>query len=121
MPQPVGGWGCYRLVSELPVETPGQYGPGLLVRVSGPRSNSDREVEKTRRNGVAESTQEIEHQRLLVRGLKDHDHPSSNLGSIATVGSGEIQDRWIEGQVNKGRPMKRKQGLWSQPLDPIGE
>jgi hypothetical protein len=52
MPQPMAGWGCYILVSELLVETPGRYGPGLFVRVSGLRSNSDREVEKLRRNDV---------------------------------------------------------------------
>jgi hypothetical protein len=117
----VGGWGCYRLVSELLVETPGRYGLGLLVRVSWSRSNSDREVENIRRNGVAESTQELDHQRSIVRGSKDRDHPPSNSGVIATIGSGEIWDRWIRGQVNRGRPMKRKQGLRSQPSDPIGE
>jgi hypothetical protein len=56
MPCPVGGWGCYRLVSKLLVETLSRYGSGLLVRVSWSRSNSDREVEKFRRNGVAKST-----------------------------------------------------------------
>jgi hypothetical protein len=121
IPQPVGGWGCYRLVSELLVETPGRYGPGLLVRVSWSRSNSDREVENLRRNGIAESTQELDRQRSIVRGSKDHDHPPSNSGAITTVGSGEIRDRWIGGQVNRGHPMKRKQGLRSQPSDPIGE
>jgi hypothetical protein len=39
--------------------------------------------------------QEIERQRPVVRGFKDRDRPSSNSGVIATVGSGEIQDRWI--------------------------
>jgi hypothetical protein len=47
--------------------------------------------------------------------------PPSNSGEIVTVGSGEIRDRWIGGQVNRGHPVKRKQGLRSQPLDPIGE
>jgi hypothetical protein len=75
IPRPVGGWVCYSLVSELLVETPGRYGPGLLVRVSWSRSNSDREVENLRRNGIAESTQEIERQRPVVRGSKDRDHP----------------------------------------------
>jgi hypothetical protein len=28
--RPVGGWVCYRLVSELLVETPGLYGPGSV-------------------------------------------------------------------------------------------
>jgi hypothetical protein len=93
----MGGWGCYTLVSKLLVETTGRYGSGLLVRVSGLRSNSDHEVEKLRRNGVAESTQEIECQRPVVRGLKDHDRPSSNSGAITTVGSREIQDGWIGG------------------------
>jgi hypothetical protein len=74
-PRPVGGWGCYRLVSELLVETSGWYGSGLLVRVSWSRSNSDREVENLRRNGVAESMQELDHQRPVVRGSKDRDHP----------------------------------------------
>jgi hypothetical protein len=32
--RPVGGWVCYKLVSELLVETPCRYGSGLLVRVS---------------------------------------------------------------------------------------
>jgi hypothetical protein len=40
---------------------------------------------------------------------------------ISIVGSGEIQDHWIKGQVNRGRSMKRKKGLRSQPLDPIRE
>jgi hypothetical protein len=61
----VGGWVCYSLVSELLVETPGRYGSGLLVRVSGSRSNSDHGVENIRRNGIVESTQEIEHQRPM--------------------------------------------------------
>jgi hypothetical protein len=65
MPRPVGGWGCYSLVSELLVETSGRYGPGLLVRVSGLRSNSDCGVENPRRNGIAESTQKIERQRRM--------------------------------------------------------
>jgi hypothetical protein len=65
--RPVGGWVCYRLVSELLVETLGLYGPGLLVRVSWLRSIYDLEVEKLRRNGVAESTQELERQRSFVR------------------------------------------------------
>jgi hypothetical protein len=43
------------MVSDILVETPGQYGSGLLVRVSGSRLNSDCEVENLRRNGVAES------------------------------------------------------------------
>jgi hypothetical protein len=47
----------------------------LLVRVSRSRSNSDREVEKLMRNGVAESTQEIERQRPVVRGSKGRDRP----------------------------------------------
>jgi hypothetical protein len=34
IPQPLAGWGCYSLVSELLVETPGRFGLGLLVRVS---------------------------------------------------------------------------------------
>jgi hypothetical protein len=83
----------------------GRYGSGLLVRVSWLRSNSDREVENLRRNGVAESTQELDRQRSVVRGLKDHDCPPSNLGAITTVGSREIQDRWIRGQVNRGHLM----------------
>jgi hypothetical protein len=53
MPHPVGGWVCYSLVLELLVETLGRYGTGLLVRVSGSRSNLDRE--KLRRNGIVES------------------------------------------------------------------
>jgi hypothetical protein len=44
MPWPMGGWVCYSLVSELLVETLGQFGPSLLIRVSVSRSNSDREV-----------------------------------------------------------------------------
>jgi hypothetical protein len=75
IPRPVGGWGCYRLVSELPIETSSRYGPGLLVILSWSRSNSDHEVENIKRNGIAESTQELAHQRPFVRGSKDHDHP----------------------------------------------
>jgi hypothetical protein len=63
----MGGKVCYRLVSELLVETLGQYGPGLLVRVSWLRSNFDLEVENLRRNGVVEFTQELERQRSFVR------------------------------------------------------
>jgi hypothetical protein len=55
----LGGQVCYRLVSELLVETLSLYGLGLLVRVSWLRSNSDHEVENLRRNGIAESTQEL--------------------------------------------------------------
>jgi hypothetical protein len=121
MPRLVGGWGCYRLVSELLVETPGQYGLGMLVKVSWSRSNSNHEVEKFKRNGVAESTQEIERQRSVVRGSKDRDHPPSNSGVIATVGLGEIHDHWIGGWVNRDHLMKRKRGLRSQPSDPMGE
>jgi hypothetical protein len=91
----VGGWGCYRLVSELLVETPSRYGLGLLVRVLESRLNFDCEVEKIRRNDVEESTQEIECQRPIVRGSKDHDRPPLNSGAIATIGSGEIRDCWI--------------------------
>jgi hypothetical protein len=61
----MGGEVCYRLVSELLVETSGWYGSGLLVRVSWLRSNSDLEVENLRRNGVAESTQELYRHRSL--------------------------------------------------------
>jgi hypothetical protein len=55
------------LVSELLVETPSQYGSGQLVRVSWLKSNSDLEVENLRRDGIAESTQELERQRSFVR------------------------------------------------------
>jgi hypothetical protein len=66
IPRPVAGWVCYSLVSELLVETPGRYGSGLLVRVSWSRSNSDREVENLRRNGIAEATQETKCHRSSV-------------------------------------------------------
>jgi hypothetical protein len=66
-PRPVGGWVCYSLVSELLVETLGQYGPGLLVRASWSRSNSDREIENLRRNGIAEATQETKCHRSSIR------------------------------------------------------
>jgi hypothetical protein len=39
----------------------------------GYRSKYDRGVENIRRNGVAESTQELDHQRPVVRGSKDRD------------------------------------------------
>ena len=97
IPWPMSGWGCYSLVLDLLVETSGQYGSGLLVIVSWSRSNSDREVENLRRNGIAKSTQELDHQRSIVRGLKDHDRPPSNSRAIAIVGSGEIQYHWIRG------------------------
>jgi hypothetical protein len=51
------------MVSELMVKTPGSYGLGMLVRVSGSRSNSDCGVENLRRNGIVESMKEIEFQR----------------------------------------------------------
>jgi hypothetical protein len=63
----MGGWVCYSLLSKLLVETPGWYGLGLLVRISWSRSNSDREVENIRRNGVAEAMQETKHHRTFVR------------------------------------------------------
>jgi hypothetical protein len=44
-----------------------------------------------------------------------------NSGTITTLGSREIWDRWIERHVNKVLPMKIKQGLRSRSLDPIGE
>jgi hypothetical protein len=66
IPQPVGGWVCYSLVSELLVETSSRCGSGLLVRVSWLRSNSNLEVEKIGRNGVAESMQELERQISFV-------------------------------------------------------
>jgi hypothetical protein len=72
---PVGGWGCYILVSNLLVETSGRYGSIMLVRVSWSKSNSDCEVEKIRRNGIEKYTQEIENQRFVVRGSKDHGRP----------------------------------------------
>jgi hypothetical protein len=56
MPWPVGGWGYYRLVSELLLETLHRYGLALLVRFSWSRSNSNREFENLRRNFVAEAT-----------------------------------------------------------------
>jgi hypothetical protein len=87
---PLGGWACYVLVSELLVETPGRYGPGLLVRVSWLRSNSDREVENIGRNGIGESTHELDSQRSVVRGSKECDHPPLNSGVIATIGSRDI-------------------------------
>jgi hypothetical protein len=121
MLQLVGGWVCYSLVLELLVEALGQYGTILLVRVSWLRSKSDREVEKLRRSGVAESTQEIERQRSIEGVRRIVTIPPSNSGEISTVGSREIQDHWFEGQVNRGRLMKRKQGLRSQPSDPMGE
>jgi len=77
MPRLVGGWVCYSLVFELMIETLGRYGPGLLVKILGSRSKFDLAVENLKSNGVAEPTQEIERQRPVVRGSKDHDHPSS--------------------------------------------
>jgi hypothetical protein len=65
--QPLGGRLCYILVSEILVETLGWYRPGLLVRVSLLRSNSDCEVENLRRNGITEYTQELERHRSFVR------------------------------------------------------
>jgi hypothetical protein len=59
MPQPVGGWVCYSLISKILVETPSQCGPSLLVRVSGLRSNSDHGFENLGRNGIAKSMWEI--------------------------------------------------------------
>jgi hypothetical protein len=65
--QTMGSRVCFRLVSELLVETPGWYGPGLLVRVSWLRSSYDREVENLRRNGIENYTQELELHRSFVR------------------------------------------------------
>jgi hypothetical protein len=48
----VGGGVCYRLVSNLLVETLDRYGMGLLVIVSWLRSNYDLEVENLRRNDI---------------------------------------------------------------------
>jgi hypothetical protein len=41
----------------------------------GYRSNSDRGVEKLKRNSVAKSMQELDHQKPVVRGSKDRDRP----------------------------------------------
>jgi len=49
------------------VETLGLYGSGQVVKVSWLRSNYGLQVENLRRDGVAKSTQELEHQRLFVR------------------------------------------------------
>jgi hypothetical protein len=95
MPRPMGGWVCYSLVSELMVETLDWYGPSLFIRFSWLRSNFDCKVENLRKNGVVESMWELDHQRSVVRGSKDRDHSPSNSGVITTVGSREIQDRWI--------------------------
>jgi hypothetical protein len=71
----VGGGVCYRLVSELLVETLGHMGLGLLVRVSWLRSNSDLEVENLRRNGIAGVYAGARTSEILCKGSKDHDHP----------------------------------------------
>jgi hypothetical protein len=60
---------------------------GLLVRVLRSRSNYDREVKNLRRNGIAESMQELDRQRSIVRGVKDHDRTPLNSGVIITIGS----------------------------------
>jgi hypothetical protein len=54
-------------------------------------------LKNLKRNGIAEYTQDIELQRPIVRGSKDHYHPFLDSGEITTVGSGEIQDHWIIG------------------------
>jgi hypothetical protein len=41
----------------------------------GYRSNSDRGVENVGRNDVAESMQELDDHRSIIRGSKDRDHP----------------------------------------------
>jgi len=67
IPRPIAGRVCYRLVSDILVETSGRYGPGLLVRASWSRFKSNREIENLRRNGVVEATQETEWHRSSVR------------------------------------------------------
>ena len=101
IPQPMVGGVCYRLVSEPQVETPGRYGSGLLVRVSWLRLNSDREIENIKRNGIAESTQKIERHRFSLRVRRIMTGPFE---------FGRNHHCRIEGQVNKVRPIKRKQG-----------
>jgi hypothetical protein len=86
----MGGWVCYIMVSDLLVEAPVQYRVGLLVRVSGLRFNFDHGIENIRRNGIVESTYDLDRQRSIVRGSKDCDHPPSNSRVIAMVGLGEI-------------------------------
>jgi hypothetical protein len=108
--QPVGGRVCYILVSELLVETPGWYGMGLLVRVSWLRSNSDCEVENLRRNGVAESTQELECHRSFVR-VRRIVTILFEFGSNRHCGIKRDLRSLDRGQVNKGHLMKVKQRL----------
>jgi len=83
----VCGWVCYRLVSELLVETLRRYGLGMLVRILWSILNFDCEVEKLRRNGVADATQETERHRTFVRVRRIMTVPF-NSGTIYTVGSG---------------------------------
>jgi hypothetical protein len=96
------------LVSELLVETLGLVWVGnLLVRVSWLRSIYDLEVEKLRRNGIAESMQKLERQRSFVRDRRIVTVPFE-FGSDHHHGIKRDLDHWIGGQVNKGHPMKVK-------------
>jgi hypothetical protein len=111
---------CYILVSELLVETPSRYGLGLLVRVSWLRSNSDREVENIKRNGIAESTQELECQRSFVRVRRIVTVPFK-FGERSPLWdqerSGSLDQRAGEqGSFDEGEAKVK-----SQPSDLIGE
>jgi len=120
IPWPVVGRVCNRLVSEPLVETSGWYGPGLLVKVSWSRSNSDREIENIKRNGVAEATHETERHRSFVR-----------IQSIMTIPFEFERNRHykirrdtrsLDRRIGEqGSSYKKEARLRSWPLDPIGE
>jgi hypothetical protein len=103
----VGGWVCYRLVSNLLVETSSLYGPYLLVRVSWLRPVYDLEVENLRRNGIAESTQKLECQRSFVRDRRIMTIPFK-FRIDRHCGIKRDLDRWIRGLVSRSHPMKEK-------------
>jgi hypothetical protein len=84
------------------------------------RSNSDREVENLRRNGIAESTQELERQRSFVRVRRIVTIPFE-FGSDHHCGikrdPGSLDQRVGE----QGSSDEGEEKVKSQPSDLIGE
>jgi hypothetical protein len=111
---------CYRLVSEILVETLGRYGSGLLVRVSWLRSNSNREVEKLRRNGIVKSMEEIKHQISFVRVRRIMTVPFE-LGSNHHCGIKNDIGSWDQREGEKGSSDESEAKVKSQLSDLIGE
>jgi hypothetical protein len=108
----VGGWVCYNLVSE--------QGLNIEKGISWLRSNSDREVEKLRRNEVAKSMQELECQRSFVRVRRIMTIPFK-FGSDHHCGIERDPRSLDQRRGEQGSFDESKEKVKSQPSDLIGE